>query len=99
MRPSTLLILACAAALALGTSAAPTAVVIGAGVAGLKAAADLAAKGVAVTVLEGRDRVGGRVWTVNTPGGPLELGAQWVRAGAGQGRDCTRRFTLDDIRL
>ncbi|KAI8464615.1 MAG: hypothetical protein J3K34DRAFT_474170 [Monoraphidium minutum] len=53
-------------------------VVIGAGVAGLKAAADLVAAGYAVTVLEGRGRVGGRVWTLDTPGGPIELGAQWI---------------------
>jgi monoamine oxidase len=46
-------------------------------VAGLKAAADLATKGYDVTILEARDRVGGRVWTLNTPGGPVEMGAQW----------------------
>jgi monoamine oxidase len=39
-------------------------VVAGAGLAGLAAAHDLAAMGAAVTVVEARDRVGGRVWTV-----------------------------------
>ena len=59
-------------------SAAPVeALVIGAGVAGLKAAADLAAKGYSVTVLEARDRIGGRIHTIQTAYGPLELGAQW----------------------
>ncbi len=38
--------------------------VAGAGLAGLAAARDLAARGAAVTVVEARDRVGGRVWTV-----------------------------------
>ena len=38
--------------------------VAGAGLAGLTAAYDLAAMGAAVTVIEARDRVGGRVWTV-----------------------------------
>ena len=38
--------------------------VAGAGLAGLVAARDLAALGAAVTVVEARDRVGGRVWTV-----------------------------------
>jgi monoamine oxidase len=39
-------------------------VVAGAGLAGLAAARDLAAAGAAVTVVDSRDRVGGRVWTI-----------------------------------
>ena len=38
--------------------------VAGAGLAGLAAAYDLTAMGAAVTVIEARDRVGGRVWTI-----------------------------------
>jgi monoamine oxidase len=38
--------------------------VAGAGLAGLTAAFDLAAMGATVTVVEARDRVGGRVWTI-----------------------------------
>ena len=38
--------------------------VAGAGLAGLAAARDLAARGAAVTVVDARDRVGGRVWTI-----------------------------------
>src|SRR3954447_21390318 len=38
--------------------------VAGAGLAGLAAAHDLTARGATVTVVEARDRVGGRVWTV-----------------------------------
>ncbi len=38
--------------------------VAGAGLAGLSAAHDLAALGAAVTVVDSRDRVGGRVWTI-----------------------------------
>src|SRR5260221_3200310 len=38
--------------------------VAGAGLAGLAAARDLSAMGAAVTVVDARDRVGGRVWTV-----------------------------------
>ncbi len=45
------------------------AVVIGAGVAGLACAADLAAAGAAVTVLEAGDAVGGRMRTDTTAAG------------------------------
>ena len=38
--------------------------VAGAGLAGLTAAYDLTLRGAAVTVIEARDRVGGRVWTI-----------------------------------
>jgi monoamine oxidase len=41
--------------------------VAGAGLAGLSAAHDLAALGATVTIVDARDRVGGRVWTVRTP--------------------------------
>src|SRR6267143_4060094 len=39
-------------------------IVAGAGLAGLSAALDLLAMGANVTILEARDRVGGRVWTI-----------------------------------
>src|SRR5215217_6998995 len=39
-------------------------VIAGAGLAGLAAARDLTALGAAVTVVDARDRVGGRVWTI-----------------------------------
>ena len=53
--------------------------VVGAGLAGLAAARDLAAQGKTVCVLEARDRVGGR--TLNEPIGDdkiVEIGGQWV---------------------
>ncbi|MDQ1175590.1 flavin monoamine oxidase family protein [Microbacterium sp. 20-116] len=53
-------------------------VVIGAGAAGLTAANDLRKAGLSVTVLEARDRVGGRLWTDVVDGAMLELGGQWV---------------------
>ena len=52
--------------------------VIGAGMAGLTAAKTLADRGATVTVLEARDRIGGRVWTDRSLGLPLDLGASWI---------------------
>lgn len=53
--------------------------VVGAGAAGLAAAMRLAACGRKVTVLEARERVGGRIHTLRPPGqGPVELGAEFV---------------------
>jgi monoamine oxidase len=54
------------------------AVVIGAGIAGLEAAHELQSKNVSVAILEGRDRIGGRVYTNNDTGIPLDLGASWI---------------------
>jgi monoamine oxidase len=55
-------------------------IVIGAGAAGLAAARRLSAAGLRVTVLEARDRVGGRVRTLREPGWPVrvELGAEFI---------------------
>lgn len=56
-------------------------VVVGAGIAGLAAARDLLAQGVAVTVLEARSRIGGRAWTdTESLGLPLDLGCSWLHS-------------------
>ncbi|MBM3666889.1 MAG: FAD-binding protein [Actinobacteria bacterium] len=52
--------------------------VVGAGIAGLSAAAKLVAEGAEVAVLEARDRVGGRTWNTEIGGEANELGGQWV---------------------
>jgi monoamine oxidase len=54
------------------------AVVVGAGFAGLAAAAELERAGAEVQVFEARDRVGGRVWSVPFPGGVAERGAEFI---------------------
>src|SRR5436190_2100425 len=56
-------------------------VVVGAGLAGLAAADALYHAGVDVTVLEARDRVGGRVWSVPFASGIVERGAEFVLPG------------------
>lgn len=53
-------------------------VVVGAGIAGLSAAAELRRNGLEVVVCEARDRVGGRVWNTEIGGHANELGGQWV---------------------
>jgi monoamine oxidase len=55
--------------------------VVGAGVGGLSAARALAAAGRSVVVLEGRDRVGGRLLSVQLDDVGLDLGATWFWPG------------------
>jgi monoamine oxidase len=53
-------------------------VIIGGGVAGLSAANELLRNGCTVTVLEAKDRMGGRVHTIRDGVLPIELGAEFV---------------------
>jgi monoamine oxidase len=55
-------------------------IVIGAGAAGLAASRRLSAAGMRVTILEARDRIGGRIHTLRPLGSPvpIELGAEFV---------------------
>jgi monoamine oxidase len=55
-------------------------IMIGAGVAGMSAAVELARGGLSVMVLEARKRIGGRVFTEHDPktGFPIEMGAEFI---------------------
>ena len=53
-------------------------IIIGAGIAGLAAARQLKSSGFQVTVIEGRNRIGGRIYTDKTLGLPIDLGAAWI---------------------
>lgn len=60
----------------------PTVTVIGAGISGVKAAVDLTKAGVKVVMLEGRDRLGGRIKTIHPHKENLDIhydvGASWL---------------------
>lgn len=56
-------------------------VVVGAGAAGIAAGRRLAESGVSFLLLEARERVGGRAWTVPTALGPaVDLGCEWLHS-------------------
>ena len=70
-------------------------VVVGAGLAGLSAAERLARGGAEVTVLEARDRVGGRVWSRRLDNGAvIEMGAEFVLPGNTLVEETARRLGL-----
>lgn len=54
------------------------AVVVGGGFAGVTAARELSAAGLRTALLEARERLGGRTWTSDFGGLPIELGGAWV---------------------
>jgi hypothetical protein len=58
-------------------------VVVGAGIAGLTVANALAHAGVECVVVEARDRIGGRLHTVDLAGSPVDLGGSWIHTPVG----------------
>ncbi|MBV8881296.1 MAG: FAD-dependent oxidoreductase [Planctomycetaceae bacterium] len=75
--------------------------VIGAGAAGLSAARDLSLAGCRVTLIEARNRLGGRVHTVHDPLSPLpiELGAEFIHGQSESTFEIVRaaRLQADEI--
>lgn len=76
-------------------------IIIGAGAAGLAAARDLSHKGLRLTILEARDRLGGRILTRRDPlsAVPVELGAEFVHGEPGETLAIVRAAKLNLDRL
>jgi monoamine oxidase/GNAT superfamily N-acetyltransferase len=72
-----------AAARRIVAASCATAIVIGAGMAGVAAARVLRDHGVEVTVLEATTRIGGRVASSRRLGGPVNVGAAWIHGTDG----------------
>jgi monoamine oxidase len=81
---------------AMPRASAPRVVIIGAGLAGLAAAYELARGGADVTVLEARNRVGGRVISFSdlVPGGAMEGGAELIGSNHAIWQQYKERFKL-----
>ncbi len=70
-------------------------IVMGAGVSGLQAAWLLEQQGAKVVVLEGRHRVGGRVYTLKDQPGYPEMGFNSMGSGYGRGIDAAKRAGVE----
>jgi monoamine oxidase len=76
---------------------ARTCVIVGSGLAGLSAAFKLKNAGWEVTILEGRSRIGGRVFSHSMPENKdliLELGAEWVGESHERIQELCREFEI-----
>ena len=70
-------------------------VIVGGGLAGLSAAETLSRAGVKTTLLEARDRVGGRTYTTPFGRTSVDHGAQWIGANHHRMLELCSRFNLE----
>lgn len=63
-------------------------IVIGAGISGMAAAKELLTQGCNITVLEARNRTGGRMFTDTMGSNKVDMGPSWIHGiGPGRGDD------------
>ena len=76
-------------------------IIIGAGAAGLMAAFDLSFAGKKVLIIEGRDRIGGRIHTIPDPTFPLavELGAEYIHGDLPLTKDLLKKYKLEYYKM
>ena len=75
-------------------------IVVGAGFAGLSAAYELQLQGYDVTVLEARERVGGRIWSQTLPNGTVvETGGEWIASSDTSVISMANRLELDLVEV
>lgn len=74
-------------------------IVVGAGVAGMAAAVELAHVGLRVEIVEARDRIGGRVFSKrdSVANAPIELGAEFIHGRPPEIVDILRELDIDPI--
>src|ERR1041384_6245332 len=74
-------------------------IIIGAGIAGLASALDLAHAGLRVAILEARDRIGGRIYTKRDPvtNAPIELGAEFIHGKPPEILDVLKKLGLRPV--
>ncbi len=58
-------------------------ILLGAGIAGIASARELRRLGYSVLVLEARARIGGRIWTDQSLGVPIDMGGAWIHGVRG----------------
>ena len=76
-------------------------IIIGAGASGLMAAFDLSFAGKKVLIIEGRDRIGGRIHTITDPSFPLavELGAEYIHGDLPLTMDLLKKYKLEYYKM
>ncbi len=74
----------------------PDVIILGAGAAGLSAAIELTRAGLVVNVIEARNRIGGRIFTLRDPvcDAPIELGAEFIHGKPPEIWDLLHRSSL-----
>ena len=82
-----------------GQSSEVDVVIVGAGIAGLRAAQILQDAGRSVQVLEAANRIGGRAFTDNTTlGQPLDLGCSWINANSNPFLNISKDLGIETLR-